>query len=946
MSALHRRFGVTASCLLFGLAGSAAAQPLVMVTSALDAGPGTLREAIQAANADRDATAIDFDIDTSAFGPGPWTIVLRSHLPEIMTPVLIRGFSQPGSVAASSPLDHGYRIAIDDSALTTANPQVGDHGAILAFARGSERSAVTGLVFAGNRSTGMRTAILILTDDIAVRANRFGVLPNGQVSRYDGVAIGAVCANRTSIGGSMPGDGNLIGGTERDAIMIAGDNHLIRHNWIGFDALGVSDATHPDIPNVINGSAILTGSIGVGLPRQLQAYCTPQQQALGWGLRSSTIADNRISATRKAGIALNGLGPVPPAAQLTRFNTIENNVFGQDLWMTDRSHVEVAVKLTGEAADNTIRHNLIRNATNAIVLGDSGAAPRHAGTGNLISGNRLVRVTTTAIGLDASLNFAPLPNDALDSDDGPNRRQNKPTLSAASPAGPIDGVLDSIPTRTYRIELFASRGCEPRCATSAQEFLGSFVVGTDSSGRASFSVPLGSLTGGSLPRGGLRDGDSLTATATDLFLSDTSELSEAVIVRELFQVTISAGLGAIDSPLAAMTGPLTIPVSVAGLPSPKPTGNITLVARTASGERQLGSGVLVNGTTTLLAPGSTGSFFPQAGRFEVFIRYAGDPRHAAAESAARTIVVFRPSIALRSATLSAPIRRDPASGDLERYDAMQNAFVPLLAGTTARLVDSERIASAQSSVVPLIDLALMEDATGRSMLDGSGGMLAASGGLIDAGQEVLDLLQADSDPRADALVRERATGAYAIVGGAFGVESGGEIRVPLTVGAELVFATSGDFNGDGFSDLVFRDGSSGAAIILFLREARAFTTLTIQRPGNQLPVAAADLDGDGVEELIWLASASGDVTATIIRPGAPVVGASARLPPGQWSTPGSGHFAVDRALPDFGRGHLVFADASSGEVVVWRNTKIVGNVLSAQLTTLYFDSRYVIERMR
>ena len=73
----------------------------------------TFREAITAANtnaASGDATAGTAGLDTIAFdipGTGVHTIDLMSPLPAITDPIVIDGFTQPGSHPNTSPLDQG-----------------------------------------------------------------------------------------------------------------------------------------------------------------------------------------------------------------------------------------------------------------------------------------------------------------------------------------------------------------------------------------------------------------------------------------------------------------------------------------------------------------------------------------------------------------------------------------------------------------------------------------------------------------------------------------------------------------------------------------------------------------------------------------------------------------------------------------------------------------------
>ena len=61
------------------------------VASLADAGPGSLRAAIEAANADPDRNTIRFDIP----GPGPHSIRPATPLPTIVHPVVIDGTTEP-----------------------------------------------------------------------------------------------------------------------------------------------------------------------------------------------------------------------------------------------------------------------------------------------------------------------------------------------------------------------------------------------------------------------------------------------------------------------------------------------------------------------------------------------------------------------------------------------------------------------------------------------------------------------------------------------------------------------------------------------------------------------------------------------------------------------------------------------------------------------------------
>ncbi len=908
------------------LSPTAQALSAVVVTTPNDAGAGSLRQAIVDANANRDLTAIQFDIDKNSFGPGPWTIPLQSELPEFTAPVRLLGFSQRGALVRTSPLDSEYRIEIDDSAVVRTTDNM---GATLSFAPGSMGSVVSGLAFVGTAS-GQRdaAAILVVADDVSVQGNRFGIGADGRLSRYDGIPIGTACANRAKIGGDLPSQGNLIGGSTRDAIMITGGRHLIANNWIGFEVTGAS--YHHS--NFVDGAGIRSGSIGWGAPRRYSRTCSASVQQEFWGLRQSTIRANYISATRFAAIVLAG-----GATTFTEFNEISGNSLGDDLWLNGNSHVDIGVQLTRGARNNTVRDNLVGLAYIGIALGeDSTTAPNDAGAGNLLSGNRFREVWEHGIGLDGGQRFAPLANDPGDGDRGANERQNKPELTSVD-GDWVQGRLESVPGRVYRVEFFHSASCEDVAYFCLEHFLGATLIGTDGNGAGHFDVRFQDLIGATLPTAGLRTGDRLYATATDVLTNNTSELSDVARVRAPAATAIT--VTALPTPIAAMTGPASITIDVGSSSAHPPTGEVVLTLITATGRRPLGRATLNQGTATIWAPTETGSFFPQAGHFDIEAYYLGDASHQQSASALQTVIVFRPAAALRSVELSSPLRRHLATGALERFDIALQQFVPLLSRPSASVIDSERL-----QTFPL-DLTLINDSGQWQTLDGAGGVTSVASSLIPSGFAVIDLIQADTDAHADALVQDPATREYGIVINAFTVEGNVRRFVSLPRGPEREYATSGDFNGDGMSDLVFRETSNGAAVILSLVDAQVISATTLARTGNQQPVTAADLNGDGYEDLIWLDGARGDVTASIMKEGNPIRTAIATLPPGMWSTPGSGHFAL-RGSADFGLGHVVFFNAVKGEAVVWRHPRLIGGALTVVPDTLFIDLAYGVERLR
>jgi len=140
-------------------------------------------------------------------------------------------------------------------------------------------------------------------------------------------------------------------------------------------------------------------------------------------------------------------------------------------------------------------------------------------TGNPILGNAVS--SNGGLGIDLGSDGV-TPNDAGDTDTGPNNLQNYPVLSAAATdgAGSADfvGSLDSAPSTTYRVEFFASAAADPSGFGEGERYLGFANVATDTAGNAVIDVSLATA---------LTVGEFVTATATDPS-NNTSELGAAI----------------------------------------------------------------------------------------------------------------------------------------------------------------------------------------------------------------------------------------------------------------------------------------------------------------------------------------------------------------------------------------------------------------------------------
>lgn len=225
-----------------GAAGSAAAATFT-VTNAGDASGTTcaaqcsLRQAIGAANLTATADTVAFNIP----GTGPHTIALGSLLTDVLQPLTIDGYTQPG--AAPNTLAEGdnavIRIRLDGAGLPS-----GSDGLFIcapdSLVRGLSTTNFSRFDFAlGQTNTG--GACATNATNITLQGNFVGLHPSGSTRaasnfgiRVAGTAAGAV------IGGAAPAERNLIVANDT-GLNLSIDLAQVNGNYFGTDASGLLD---------------------------------------------------------------------------------------------------------------------------------------------------------------------------------------------------------------------------------------------------------------------------------------------------------------------------------------------------------------------------------------------------------------------------------------------------------------------------------------------------------------------------------------------------------------------------------------------------------------------------------------------------------------------------------------------------------------------------------
>jgi len=371
---------------------------------------------------------------------------------------------------------------------------VGNHSGV--FVSTSPNTRIMGNVISGTQGAGIQIQNTTGSSGIVIQGNRIGTNAAGSAglgNTRGGIQLDLV--DNATIGGTQPGEGNVISDNNFPGVFINGSGNLVQGNIIGRDvtdtvALGNFGGVS------LFGSGNMVGGTAAG-------------------------ARNVISHSFGAGVFIGSAGNLVQG-NLIRFN---------------QGH---GVHFTNSAATNNTIGGTVPGAGNTITQNGGVGVFNAGGRGNSILGNSISSngpgFGPGGLGIDLGVNGV-TPNDAGDGDTGPNNLQNFPVLTSVTSIGgttTIQGTLNSLANSTFRIELFASNAADPSGFGEGQTFLGSSNVQTDGSGNATIDFSTTTPTG-----------NIFTATATRLdqnpaaaFPAETSE----------FSATISGSVGAAQTP--------------------------------------------------------------------------------------------------------------------------------------------------------------------------------------------------------------------------------------------------------------------------------------------------------------------------------------------------------------------------------------------------------------
>ncbi len=524
------------------------------VTNTNDSGAGSFRQAILDANANVGADTISFNIA----GSGVHTLTPASAYDVITESVTIDGYSQTGSAVntavAPAALNGVLTIEIDFSGSPFTD----------ALEISASDVTIKGLVI-NHASTAIR---ITSGSNVLVAGNYIGTDVTGS-SDQNNAGAGVLAAPGTGeiyIGSTASADRNIISGNSESGIQSRAENITILGNFIGIDASGSAALGNGSRGILINEDSLtaIIGSSAIGGTNVISSnasgivcvgggpVCIIKGNYIGsdasgtlplgnvnFGVQGNSGGNiilggtspgegNLISAQSSYGFVVFGVGNTI-VIQGNKIGTdingdiasgMGNGKFG--IYNVADSSATLLVGGTTSGAGNIIAGNGEAGIMNAGLVPASLAPTRSTFLGNNIFGNGGLGIDLAA---DSSFSFIPdidvgvNPNDVGDPDPGANNYLNFPVFNSMVVDGSnltanfdLDINDAELAPNGYRIEFYKNTAADPSGHGQGEIFLGSTTVAGDVTGQSFTFTPASAVSAG----------DNISATATEIYSSDTN----------------------------------------------------------------------------------------------------------------------------------------------------------------------------------------------------------------------------------------------------------------------------------------------------------------------------------------------------------------------------------------------------------------------------------------
>jgi hypothetical protein len=258
---------------------------------------------------------------------------------------------------------------------------------------------------------------------------------------------------------------------------------------------------------------------------------------------------------------------------------------------------------------------------------------------------------------------------------------------------------------------------------------------------------------------------------------------------------------------------------------------------------------------------------------------------------------------------------DFATHELRAYDALNPSSILYHSGP---LGGRDGLATATKFIPPVVANGKVYLGTGTSLA--VFGLLNGNGGNRQVPAATRDF---NGDGISDIAFRQASTGQMVTwLEGSDGFDE--QVALPVVADQTWQVVGSGDFNGDGSADLLWRQSTTGQNVIWLMKNGAFSSQLALPTVVSaQWQVAGiGDFNGDGTADILWRNASSGQNVIWLMKNGSfssqvslPIVGDLS------WKVAGIADFNGD------GTSDILWRDASTGGMVDW---SIVGGAFKTQ----------------
>jgi FG-GAP-like repeat len=180
---------------------------------------------------------------------------------------------------------------------------------------------------------------------------------------------------------------------------------------------------------------------------------------------------------------------------------------------------------------------------------------------------------------------------------------------------------------------------------------------------------------------------------------------------------------------------------------------------------------------------------------------------------------------------------------------------------------------------------------------------------VSASSKLVDTHDFNGNGKSDIAWRDTSgDAAIWLMNGAQPIQSAGLATVPTA----WTIVGQRDFNGDGKADLLWRNTTTGDVAIWLMDGAQVTQSAGVATvPPAWTIVGTGDFNGDGKADLLWQNTTTGDVAIWLMNGAQVTQSAGVATVPTAWTVAGTGDFNGD------GKADLLWQNTTTGDVAIW-----------------------------